>query len=150
MTTQLVWNQHNTTVLVLDGDRWVEHVDGVRETVNPFSSSSRSAPRSCCQFFTPRRSPTTVHPLLPITSSHLRRHALILVRHIQSRPSFEEPAIDRYTYGVNHSPVPLFCKLMPQSSILQKTLQSHPTLTLTSPQSNARHDLKNGQAWRRS
>ena len=46
-------------------------------------------------------------PLAPIVSSRPRQHALILAWPIQSRPSCKEPAIDRYTYGVHISPVPL-------------------------------------------
>ena len=46
-------------------------------------------------------------PSASAASSRPRRHAIILTRQIQSRPSLEEPPNGCYTYGVNISPVPL-------------------------------------------
>ena len=60
-----------------------------------------------------------------------------------------ETAIDHYTYGIIDSRVPL---LQDNSRVIlppKPAAASSSPLTITSPQSNARHDPKNGQAWRR-
>ena len=78
-----------------------------QETPHSLSSSSRSAPRSCCQALCSMTLPDNRPPL---TSDHLDRAALpatITWHDISNQPSREEPATDRYTYGVNNSSVPL-------------------------------------------
>ena len=57
----------------------------------------------------------------------------------------ESQRINRYERR-NISLVPFSCRLILQSSTLQKPLQPRPVLTQTSSQSNARHNSKNGQA----
>ena len=61
-----------------------------------------------------------------------------------------EAAIDRYTYGVNDSPVPL---LLDDSPVIlppkQNAAALSSALTRASPQSNARLVSKNGQVRRR-
>ena len=61
----------------------------------------------------------------------------------------EGQRIDRYIRR-NILPVPFSCRLMVQSLTLQKTMQPHPNLTWISPRSIARHDPKNGQAWKQT
>ena len=139
-------NQHNTTFIV-DAARWADHVD-VQEMADPFSSRSHSPPSAP---WSSLPSSSSLHGVLWHQFTPLLRWPRTIVDGMtfSNQPDCGETTIDRNSYGVNDSPVPLLQEILRVIHPPKNAAASSCALAKSSPQSNTRHVPKNGQARRR-
>ena len=138
--------QHNTTLAVED-EGWVDHVDSAQKTADPLFSRSRSPPSVPCSM-------AFVHPIAQIAPSHSRWYGLFRLaslRRNSGRPQYIRVACTSLWKIIFCGPPDV---LQDNSRIIlsaKKTMQiaTSRSKTRISPQSNARHVPKNGQARRR-